>query len=489
MLRCIMCFLSIILAAGCVTGCGSGVIERTGSTTGTVPTSGSGYLATVEIGTTPGQAISPTFMGLSHEWGVQDQMGSSATGVDAIYRQMLKNLMAYGSGLILRIGGNSTDTTGEPTATTVVPFAELAKSLGVHFYLGVNLGSNNVNLAMDQTKAYVNQMPTEYLDGIEIGNEPDDYVQNKMRAAPYIYQDYLADFNIWKTSIAPLLPKKDYVIGAAWSDNAMLLNAPDYLSSESGSLATFSQHNYMGSVNTLSQDDVLLQSRMTTTSPSAVASTVVATHNEGIPFRIGELGAFYDCTSTSVNNAFEASLWAIDLMFEYANVGVDGVNWHGNPSAGALFTSFNIANIRTGRTTTYSLLTVRPLYYGLLLFQEATGNGAHLLPVTLSTSANFKAWATIDSSNTPRLVIINKEKAASGTVSITMSGYTQVKVLRLDAPSYLSTTGVTLAGQTFDGSTDGTIQGTQSVETYSNANGIFKIAMPVTSAALVIFSN
>ena len=65
------------------------------------------------------------------------------SGVNFYYRNLLNNLTAYGSGpLVIRIGGNSTDTSTEPTATTVKPFAELAAATGVHFYLGVNLGSS-----------------------------------------------------------------------------------------------------------------------------------------------------------------------------------------------------------------------------------------------------------------------------------------------------------------------------------------------------------
>jgi hypothetical protein len=48
---------------------------------------------------------------------------------------------------------------------------------------------------------------------------------------------------------------------------------------------------------------------------------------------------------------------------------------------------------------------------------------------------------------------------------------------------------VTLGGQTFDTSVDGTIQGTPSTQTVQGIRGVFAIQMPVTSAALVVFSN
>src|ERR1700744_4234488 len=78
-----------------------------------VATSPSAIVAS-QIQTTPGRPIPATFLGLSHEWGVgQDLAGSSATGVNRFYRQLLQNLTAYGSGpIIIRVGGNSTDNTG-----------------------------------------------------------------------------------------------------------------------------------------------------------------------------------------------------------------------------------------------------------------------------------------------------------------------------------------------------------------------------------------
>jgi hypothetical protein len=173
-------------------------------------------------------------------------------------------------------------------------------------------------------------------------------------------------------------------------------------------------------------------------------------------------------------------------MFEYANVGVDGVNWHsGNGGPYGLF-YFKIR--ASGNTNTYSLSSVRPLYYGLLFFQGATGNGAHLLATTLDTKANVKAWATVDASGTPRVAVINKDEKSTGTVNVSLSGYSHAQVYRLTAPSYKSTSGLAFAGQTFDGSTNGVIQGTEEIESVDVAGGVFSIPMPITSAALIVFT-
>jgi hypothetical protein len=484
-------FLSMTIITGFSTGCGEfketlpGTTPPGGTTPGTPP---SGF-ANVIIGTTPGQAIPATFMGLSHEWGgAQSMMGDSTAGINNIYRQLLQNLTAYGSGpIVLRIGGDSTDKTGEPTSTTARPFAELASALGAHFYLGVNLGSDNVNLAMDQATAYASQMPAGSLDAIEIGNEPDLYASNGMRASSYGYQNYVADFNTWKVNITPLLPPGTRLMGASWAGMGMLSNIQSYDSTEGTALTTFSQHNYVANGSLPNPDDILLAPNSATSGPNAVASAVQTTHRYGIPFRMGEMNSLSNGGGPGISDAFESALWAVDVMFEYANVSVDGVNWQcGN---GGAYGAFEFAQQSSQAGIAYSLTSVRPLYYGLLFFQAATGNAAHLLPVSLSTEANLTAWATVDASSTPRLVLVNKDEQSTGTVNVTIRGYSHAQIFRLTAPSYQSTSGITFAGQTFDGSKDGVIQGSQAIESVNISNGVFQIPMPVTSAALVVFTD
>jgi hypothetical protein len=81
--------------------------------------------------TQAGNAVPPGYIGFSHEWGqAQLLMGDPAIGTNPIYRQLLDNLTAYGGGPIsIRVGGNSTDTTALPDASTVRPFAQLFEDL------------------------------------------------------------------------------------------------------------------------------------------------------------------------------------------------------------------------------------------------------------------------------------------------------------------------------------------------------------------------
>jgi hypothetical protein len=265
----------------------------------------------------------------------------------------------------------------------------------------------------------------------------------------------------------------------------MKQNIQYFESREASVLSVFSQHYYATNPGAKPRADYFLTPGVALQGPSEVASAVAITHQYGTRFRLGEFSSISNAGVKGVSDAFGVALWAIDTMFEYAQVGVDGINWES--SSGNYDNPFYFSIDTSKAKTTYSLTSVAPLYYGLLFFQAATGNSARLLPVHLATQANVKAWATIDSSGTPHLALINKDEASSGTVAITLQGYNHATVLRLAAPSVSATSGVTIGAQTFDGSVDGTLQGTPRIEQVVGTNGVFQIPLPVTSAALVTF--
>ena len=184
-----------------------------------------------------------------------------------------------------------------------------------------------------------------------------------------------------------------------------------------------------------------------------------------------------------VSNSFSAALWSIDTMFEYANVGIDGVNWHGTSGCNYCAFSFGVQTLAGRRL--YTLQQVNPLYYGLLFFHQATTNGAKLLPVNVTSSANIKVWATVDQAGVTHIAILNKDEAFAGTVAINLPGHAQGSVSRLVAPSYQSVAGVSIGGQTFDGSIDGTLVGSPLTEVATPSSGVYSIAVQPVSAVLL----
>jgi hypothetical protein len=442
---------------------------------------------TAQVGSTPGLSIPLNFIGLSHEWGDAEWfMGSSQTGVNPMYRQLVKNLTNPGSSLLIRVGGASTDSSGEPTLATTQPFVELASALPVHFSLGVNLGSNNLQLAKDQAQFYINQMPAGSVDALEIGNEPDAYAANGARPSTYTMNNYMTDFAAWSSAIQPLVPASTRFMDAAWGSMTTL---HQYLSplelAQSPNIAIVSQHAYAGYQETGQQfaPDYLLTPAASTQGASAVASSVTIAHALGQPFRIGEMNSIDGGGIAGISDAFGSALWAIDSLFTYANVGVDGVNVHG--TSGCSYCAFSFSVTTTAANHSYTLQRVSPLYYGLLFFHAATANHAGLLPVTVTSQANIKVWATIDASGVERVAILNKDESFAGTVAVTIAGYAQAQVQRLVAPGYASTNGVFFGGQTFDGSIDGNLVLNPASEVIQPANNVYNVAVQPTSAVLL----
>jgi hypothetical protein len=185
-----------------------------------------------------------------------------------------------------------------------------------------------------------------------------------------------------------------------------------------------------------------------------------------------------------LSNSFSSALWAIDTMFEYANAGIDGVNWNTSYEGGA-YDLFQFHVWQQSLLNRYSLATVRPLYYGLLFFSRAAGNNATLLPVATLTGSNVKIWMS-SAKGKSHLTIINKEQTTAGNVKVTISGFSTGTVTRLSDPGgYLATTGVIFGGRTFDGSVDGNPVGSPITESLTLVGDVWTVSVDAMSAVLL----
>jgi hypothetical protein len=439
------------------------------------------------IGTQPGLAIAGDFLGLSHDWNdAQANMGTNQLGVNTIYRRLVANLTNPGWPFFIRIGGGSTDDSVAPTATTVQAFADLANAMPVRFSLGVNLGSNNLQLAEQQASFFVAQMPAGSIEALEIGNEPDLYAASGRRPSTYNLSNYSSELSTWINGIQPNVPSTTRFMGAAWASPwFMQQNFALLEQQQASSIALVSQHFYEGdqSGSTQFPYTYLLKDSTATAYVPQLAAAAATAHLKGQLFRVGEMNSIDDGGLAGVSNTFSSALWSVDTMFEYASAGVDGVNFHG--TSGCFYCAFTFGIQSFAGSKVYSLQQVNPLYYGLLFFHEATTNSAHLLPVTLTSTANLKVWATVDQAGTAHVAILNKDLNFSGTVAVTLPGYGAAAVTRMVAPSYRSTVGISIGDQTFDGSIDGTLGGTKTTETMQPTGSVYEVTVQPTSGVLL----
>ena len=446
-----------------------------------------GGTVSAQVSVQPGQTIPEDFVGFSAEWTeALNTMGSAQYGRNNIYRQLLSNLqLGISYPLSIRVGGSSADQTGEPTPGFVQPLADLVTDMGVHFLLGVNLASDNSQLARDQAQFYAAQMPSGSLAAIEIGNEPDEYSITGQRPPGYTLQSYLSDFSTWANAVMPVLPSATKLMGPSWAAIHQYSDESAFEQVAAADVSMVSQHYYVGAqaAGQSFPADFLLRPTASYAVALGVEPFVQLAHSDNQLFRMGEMNSINQGGVVGVSDTFSSALWAIDTMFELAKAGVDGINWHG--LNGCNYCSFTFGSAPVGSQTIYSLQQVKPLYYGLLFFREASQNKGQLLPVTYSTTANLKIWSILGQDGKVRVAIINKDQTFAGQAAISLAGYGAAQAMQLVAPSFTATSGVSLGGQTFDGSVDGTAAGVQTLTTIEPVNGVYTVPVQPTSAVLL----
>jgi hypothetical protein len=448
-----------------------------------------GVIATTTVNTaTPVVTIATNFLGFSHNWGdIQPMIGDAALGVNGIYGTLVNTLATNMNGpLMIRMQGDTANSAATITAATIEPLVELSQAANVKYILGVNLGNNDLKLAQSQAQVFTSTLPSSTLAAVEIGNEPDGYTTNGLRGASYGYSDFRTQYLEWSQGLYSATSSSLPIAGPVFGTGNWVANVLPDLSGSALQATMVTQHKYVACYNPSAPlpSNILLQPSSSTASLWAIQPYAVAAHQAHAGFRMAEINSICLGGQPGVSDTFSSALWGIDTMFEYANAGIDGVNWNTSYLGGA-YDLFHFRSWNNGVTNIYSLVDVRPLYYGLLLFSKAAGYQAQLVPSSSLTNSNIKIWTTIDSTGQAHIVIINKEQSTSGSVQVTLPGYSSGSIVRLAASGYQATNGITIGSQTYDGSLDGTLQGTPAVETVSPAAGMWTIPVNAMSAVLV----
>jgi len=175
--------------------------------------SGRPVVVTVDPAATIAPVVPADFLGLSFEAGNLPSIAGYADSGDLV--NLLRSL---GQG-IMRFGGGSSDKTTAwlqegatpPWAqTTIVPqdlagLAGLARATGWRVLLTVNFGHYEPVAAAQEAGAAQAALGAS-LAGIAIGNEPDRYVKDKLRASPWPFADYLTEAGAYRAAIAAAAP-------------------------------------------------------------------------------------------------------------------------------------------------------------------------------------------------------------------------------------------------------------------------------------------
>jgi hypothetical protein len=445
-------------------------------------------------------------VGVSFEYRALNQYtGRSPLAIDPVLLRLVAGL-APGQSPVIRVGGNSTDGSWWPERGVVPPGGiyypitrgwlrttqALAKDLNAKLILGINLAAGRPTIAAAEGRALLSGIGRRYIQALEIGNEPDLYGvfpwytdrrghTHRARGRGYDMAAYTKQFTQW-SRVLPNLPLAGPAIsGPAWMGGLRHLMAAE------PRLKLVTYHRYPLRACTTDPSATAypsISNLLADNSSAGLAAPLAAyartVHARRLPFRVGEMNSASCEGAKGVSDTFASALWALDTMFNFAAVGVDGVNFHMLP--GSNYELFTISQTSSGAWQAF----VRPEYYGLMMFAQAFPPGARLLRVSTSP-APVKVWATTGTDGTERITLINQDTLSAHNVSVSVPGAGTIgSVETLQAPNVSSTDDVTIGGQSFgSATTTGTLPAAPSMQPVAPAAGSYTVSLPAGSAALL----
>ena len=453
---------------------------------------------------------------------VDNFFGDEPAEQNPVFTQLLDNLGDLQGPAPLRIGGGSAQRTWwnpngispRPSGTQFVSspikhdltpdLLDVIKTTidqtGSTVTFGLNAAHGDIGIFEDMADAILTRFDTSDIDAFEIGNEPDRWGIKKYRPSNWDYDDYIAEFQDYHdhfrnniSATAPLSGPAFSMIKPISDDPEWNGNYPNFTNTYGTDLASYTLNRYPTtdfshnpSNPRFPSIENILADYTSSGNAAAFEPSVIAAINAGSEFRLTEANTASGGGREGVSDTFASALWFLDATMASAAIGVSNTLVPSAINEGGFYSPFKFSESGSGSNLTFTP-EVHPLYYGMLFFAETVRDGSTLVEVDQTTSSNVKTWATVDDQGVMRVLVINKDLSDSGDVHITIPGASQnATLIRLEAPDVESKTGVTLAGQTFDGSTSGLPVGSR-VETSINLsnNGTYDFDLSETSAAIL----
>jgi hypothetical protein len=405
-----------------------------------------------------GSKIGPDFTGLSYE---SAQLGNPKffTGDNAGLIGLVRRLGASG---VLRIGGNTSEYcywAPEPakaparsevsivgpdrglkpappvniTPEAVRNLRDFIDATGWKLIYGLNMGTGTAGDAAAQA-AYVMDVCGPKLIAFQLCNEPDLFYRNGIRKSDYDAAQFGDEWKHFYDAIRARVPNASFAGPDTAYNNSWLVPFAKRFKAEAKFL---SQHYYAEgppsdpsmTIERLLKPNPKLQEEF-----AGMKNTVQET---GLPFRLAETNSCFSGGKAGVSDTFASALWAGDLMYQLANEGGMGINFHGGgygwytPIAGTPEDGF----------------LARPIYYGMLMFEQA-GSGQLIEAQVdgLEQAPLFTAYGLRTDDGGIKVALFNKN--LDRAVRVTFAGLPMQteKVFYLRAPRVDDTTDVTFAG-------------------------------------------
>jgi hypothetical protein len=294
----------------------------------------------------PGPPVPRDFLGLSFELSSLRQIAGYADVGDLV--TLLRSL---GPG-VLRFGGVTADTrvawTDEATARApwasgvleagdLRELASLAAKSRWHVLLTIGLGHYEPDAAAREAAAAKSTLG-EWLQGIELGNEPNAYAQHGLRSEPWTVVQYDAQVATYRGTIEAAAPgialAGPDVSGSgafeSWGLGELINQRPALLTGHHYPLGC-EQHP----APTIAR---LLSRRIRRKEDASVLRYMSISEASELPFRLDETNTVSCGGVAGISDTFASALWAVSYLARTMRMGVAGINLQGNPADCAGYT-------------------------------------------------------------------------------------------------------------------------------------------------------
>ena len=345
-----------------------------------------------------------------------------ASNPNRVFYQLMKNL---GGGTLRSVDGYVSEVcwnSSEAPHPDACPFAmtddfvngytKASAETGWGVLVAINLAQNSAPWAIQFGARFAKAAratPGSKLLGFEIGNEPDLYPtetlfgRTTIRPPGYSWRDLVND---WKPYIAAFKSNPDTagipLIGpvydqGGWTDSTL---GPFIDAVGANNLGFVTVHHYAtnrcgGREVTIA--DLLSQDRINEFESKA-RGWVATVNRRGLDLVHGETNSIACQGQQDVSDVFASAVWGLDWLFTNFNVGMRRVNLLANNSYYSPVFVTTAAN--PDNDNLIYLDFVAPLYYSMYTFSTMAQH-RHVLPVTIKTEANIKAYAVREAGDHP----------------------------------------------------------------------------------------
>lgn len=464
---------------------------------------GNDIIANIEI--YPDQTLNQipeNFIGISIDYeSIPYFNGNAETGINQIFIRLLSNMGIYGNGAgVLRISKGADISWWNPSGVKkpkgiyydinydwVTAMTEVARQSSVKFILGTNFAMHDVKLSKDWIFASGKLFPKNSILAFEIGESPDKYSNNyystqdlktiNIKSSDWNFEKYNIEYSNFVKSLKNSIQIKTELAGPGFSESDWLQKLNEFITENKNDINIITQkYYYFNKPFTVKE---LLSEQRLKSEIEKIKNYVSEAKDAGLNYRLTEFN-LSENEYSKLNNSFYTSLWMTDILFEFFNLGISGVNIHNKK-----FDRINLYNFFWKENKTVA--NINPAHYGVVLFSEATQNKSNLIKCETETNINLKCWATKDSTGVIRVVLINKDEIAGGFVNLKIkNSEIPGELVRLNTDSYTDSIGVRLSGKTFDATNDGILTGTYVFERIIPFEQTYRFEIPKLSALMLI---